>query len=477
MMKRRSDAATQRRREEAPVVPSVASSLCRFVALLLLLVTGCATEKHQKQAAKALVEFYSGDFDGAAHAYKPLAEKTDEDFVLNNVRLGTAYLMDYNLNDAEAAFLRAYEVINSVGVNNGGRSVGAVLVDEKIKIWKGEPFERAMANYYLGLIYYMRGDYNNARAAFENALFKLRDYDPDKDDGARKERLESNFVLAYVMLGKCFQRLDRPDLARANFAKAHKLRPDLQNLLDYSWNESSNVLLVVEVGYGPRKVTTYNGAIAGFAPTPKEAGPVPLPTVLMDGRPLAMHQLNRPTIDLLAMAQDRKWQDIDTIRTIKSTVGKGMMVGGGVMIAKGAHERGSRQRTDLMVGAGLLLTGALLEASSQADVRQWEILPRTVFLLPLRLPPGRHDLTIEFPGDRNLRQTWLGVYVPKRGEATYLFRVQRFNEGPFNWPPKALVRAGEPLPSLPMELIDEARRLRQQPTPPPDERQLSSDIR
>ena len=67
-------------------------------------------------------------------------------------------------------------MINSVGVNDGGRTLGAVLVDEKIHIWKGEPFERAMANFYLGLIYYMRGDYDNARGAFENALFKLRDY-------------------------------------------------------------------------------------------------------------------------------------------------------------------------------------------------------------------------------------------------------------------------------------------------------------
>jgi len=407
-------------------------------ACVLLLVTGCATEKHQREAAKALREFYTSDFDEAARQYKPLAEKTDEDFVLNNVRLGTSYLMYYDLDEAEAAFLRAYEVINSVGVNNGGRSVGAVLVDEKLKIWKGEPFERAMANYYLGLIYYMRNDYNNARAAFENALFKLADYDPDDDKGSRKKRLESNFVLAHLMLAKCFQRLGRDDLARESFKHAKKLRPDLQNLLEYSWNESSNVLLVVEVGFGPRKMTTYNGAIAGFGPTPEEAGPVPLPAVRVDGRLLNLHDLNRPTIDLLAMAQDRKWQDIDTIRTIKSTIGKGMIAGGAIMVAKGAGEDGSRQRTDLMVGAGLLLAGALLEASSQADVRQWELLPRTVFLLPLRLPPGKHDITIEFPDDENLYQTWQGLEVPSNGEATYIFRIQRFNEGPHLWPAKGM---------------------------------------
>src|SRR6185436_12119761 len=94
---------------------------------------------------------------------------------------GSAALADYNLREAEAAFLRAYEVINSVGVNNGGRTLGAVLVDEKIKVWRGEPFDRAMLNFYLGLVYYMQHDYDNARGAFENALFKLRDYGETKD--------------------------------------------------------------------------------------------------------------------------------------------------------------------------------------------------------------------------------------------------------------------------------------------------------
>ena len=46
----------------------------------------------------------------------------------------------------------------------------AAVLAEKLKVWKGEPFERAMVNFYLGLIYYIQQDYGNARAAFENAL-------------------------------------------------------------------------------------------------------------------------------------------------------------------------------------------------------------------------------------------------------------------------------------------------------------------
>src|SRR5437762_13855393 len=167
---------------------------------------------------------------------RPLAKQPNEDFVLNNCRLGSAGMASYHFDEAESAFLKAYEVINSVGVNEGGRSLGAVLVDEKIKIWKGEPYERAMANFYLGLVYYIRHDYNNARAAFENALFKLRDYGEGSDNRDQYRRVESDFALACIMLGRCYVRLGREDLARANFDRAVELHRWLRPMADYQTN-------------------------------------------------------------------------------------------------------------------------------------------------------------------------------------------------------------------------------------------------
>src|SRR5690606_32723684 len=139
---------------------------------------------------------------------------------------GSAALIEYHLEEAEAAFLRAYEVMNSVGVNDGGRTMGAVLIDEKMRIWKGEPFERAMVNFYLGLTYYMQADYQNARAAFENALFKLREYGDDEAGISPDDytEIESSFALGYLMLGKSWIHLGREDLARANLTRAASLQ-------------------------------------------------------------------------------------------------------------------------------------------------------------------------------------------------------------------------------------------------------------
>jgi hypothetical protein len=283
----------------------------------------------------------------------------------------------------------------------------------------------------------MHADYNNARGAFENAMFKLRDYSDTHDEKSGYREEESNFALGLIMIGKCEQKLGRDDLAQANFDRARELRPDLAGLCNPQLEASDNMLLVVDYGYGPRKVTNDDGAIVGFAPTPWQAGRIPPPRVEVDGTDIDVSGVDRPTIDLLEMGQDRRWQDIDTIRAIKTTVGTGLIVGGAGVGAYGAnrHDRG-----DEIAGLAMIGTGLLLKATSQADVRQWEMLPRTVFLLPLKLSPGKHDVTVTFAYS-GIRQTWRGLVVPDKGEATYYIRMQRWTSGAYTWPPAAMTPA------------------------------------
>jgi tetratricopeptide (TPR) repeat protein len=408
--------------------------ICLAHAMLLIVacLSGCATPE-QQAAQQAVVSYSAGDYSGAKKLLQPISKNTNEDFVLNNVRLGSTDLAIYDLTDAEAAFLRAYEVINSLGVNDGGRSLGAVLVDEKIKIWKGEPFERAMTNFYLGLVFYMEQDYNNARGAFENAMFKLRDYTTDdelKSNATDKYReVESNFILAQYMLARCYQRLGEDDLARANYKRMVDLRPHMAGLADFEMNAQSNVLVVIDFGTGPHKETNMDGALVGFAPHPQQVGPVPMPYVGVDGSWANISDKAHPLVDLLALAQDRRWESIDTIRAIKSVAGSGLMGAGAYELARG------ESNTSTEVGLGLLAAGLLLKATSQADVRVWEFLPRSTFIIPLTVPPGTHNMTVEFPG---IRQTWENVNIPANSETTLYFRMQRPGTEHYTWPPPTL---------------------------------------
>ncbi len=413
------------------------SHLCRSVFICAICVpfsAGCQQNKTAKQGGRAVEDYFNGDFSRAIQKLEPLSRKTDENYVLNNLRLGSATLTAYELDESEAAFLRAWEVINAGGVNSGGRAVAAVWIDEKLKIWKGEPYERAMASFYLGLVYMMRSDYNNARASFENALFKLRDYADEKDEKKGYAEQESTFVLAHIMLGRCQLKLGREDLAQQAFDDARRLNPNLSRLADVSLHAQSNVLLVVDFGYGPKKVTDYDGAIVGFAPTPQTAGRLPIPRVFVDQFEYRLDGIGEPTIDTVAMAQDRRWQSIDTIRTVKTTVGTGLIAAGaGYGVYKGA--KGDFELQDAAIVAGLIATGALLKAGSQADVRQWEMAPRTVYVLPLKLSPGKHDVTVSFPDAGALQQSWRGLIVPEQGDVTYYYRMNRWWPGPFEWPP------------------------------------------
>lgn len=402
--------------------------LCMSAAAALA-AGGCQSAA-VRQADDAITNYYMGDPRQAEQLLLPLSKEKNENFVLNNDRLGSAALMNYDLNVAEYAFRNAYEVINSVGTNDGGRSLGAAVVSEGIKVWKGEPFERAMTNFYLGLVYYMERDYNNARACFENALFKLRDYGTGdvKNDAYRLQ--ESNFALAYLMLGKAYLHLDQPDKARKALDRAVDLRPGLAAVADMAANQRANVLLVIDFGRGPIKVTNADGAFAGFRPTLREEGPVPLPSVVVDGNAVMSPYAIHPTVDLVALAQERVWQDIDTIRAVKDVLGTGLIAGGAGYALADRH-------ANPYVAAGLILGGLVLKASSQADVRQWEMLPRSTFIVPLSLPPGRHDVRIDFPAVFALSQDWRGIEAPDEGEATYYFRMIRYVNGPFDWPPRA----------------------------------------
>lgn len=368
--------------------------LTPLLALTLLIFTLGACQSTPKPVQAAVAQYYAGDFASSAATMAPLTQNKDEDFVLNNCRFGSAALAAGDLTGAENAFMAAYEVINGVNTNSGGRTMGATLVFEGIKVWKGEPFERAMAHYYLGLTCLVKDppDYENARAAFHNSLFKLREYAKEAKDAKDKpeheqyKEFETNFALGYFGAGYCYLRRGDTNNADQNFAEAIKLQPALAPVIEAVKKPTVNALIFVDAGKGPQRAGKgwYNEESA-FGPTPAEAGPIAPAAVFVDGKQVTS-AIRYDMLDTLAMAQDQKWQDIDTIRKVKAAIGTGAMVAGAGMTAYGAH-RGDTGMA--LAGLGVTAFGALLAASSQADLRHWEMLPRTVYAIPLELPPGQ----------------------------------------------------------------------------------------
>lgn len=416
------------------------TTLCLVLAFALV---GCASGTDRK-GERAVRDYYYGDLASARDRLLPLADKTDENYVLNNLRLGSVALLALDLSLAEGAFFKAVEVINAGGVNDPGREFSAYAFNEGLRIWKGEPYERAMASYYLGVVYYLRGDYGNARASFENCLFKLADYGEDPDRPERFRIIESDFALAALMLGRCHVKLGDDELARRNFAAAVRARPDLAPLADVELHRRSNLLLLVDADFGPRKIANEHGQIIGFLPTLERAGRIDRPAVFVNGVRYPADELIRPTVDTIALAERREWRSIDTARAVKDALGKTMVVGGALTTVYGID----RGRSDVAAaGLAVMAIGALLSASAKADLRQWEMVPRTVFVIPLELPPGRHTIRVAAPRSAGGRapydQTWVNVFVPETGETALYMRLLPWQNGPFVWPTREPARMSD----------------------------------
>jgi tetratricopeptide (TPR) repeat protein len=389
-----------------------------LVAALLLvtpMIAGCNATGASPEAQECLSQYYVGNFGPAANAIAPLANKTDENYVLNNLRLGSCAIAANDWARAEKAFSQAYEVMNSAGVNSGARGAAAVIINEGMKVWKGEPYERAMCSFYLGVVYYQNLDYNNARACFENALFKLRDYSKD-DKEEQYEELESDFIAAQVMLAQCWNKLGREDNADKILERAQRINPSIANRTTFS--KAANVLLVVDFGEGPRKVTRYDNSVLAIGPTPEEAGPLPKPKVKVDAKNIGIAGDDTSLLDTLAMAQQRKWQSMDTVRIAKAAIGAGLMTAGAVRTATAEKEG------HVWTGLGLMAAGALIKASGDADLRYWENLSRGVYVIPLELKPGvEHNITITLSSGHS--KVLKNIYAPNQGDSLVYTRILR----------------------------------------------------
>jgi tetratricopeptide (TPR) repeat protein len=394
------------------------------VAATCLLGLGAGCNSTPQHVQEAVVLYNVSDYAGAAKLLKPDTLKKNESFVLNNCRYGSCVLAAGDLAGAQQAFLAAYEVINGVNTNNGGRTLGATLVFEGVKVWKGEPFERAMAHYYLGLTYLILGDYDNARAAFRNSLFKLREYatdDKKQPEASQYKEFESKFALGYFGLGFCYLRQGNAQAAADNFKQAAVLRPELAPAIAEVQKPETNVLIFVDYGQGPIRAGKgwYNEESA-FGPTPQEVGPILAAGAMLDGQPVT-GPYHYDMLDTLAMAQDQKWQDIDTIRKTKAVIGTGAMAGGAGLAAYGAE----RHDTGLaLAGVGVALAGAALAASSQADLRYWEMLPRTVYVLPLHATPGDHVFQVQVGGPGGSVSSGFRIPVKPQGDTIVYLRMR-----------------------------------------------------
>jgi len=345
------------------------------------MVAGCATtgRRPATDVSPAELENYLSDKpDPLKPMYARVLQEGRGNFVLNQLQAGLAAMQSGNYELAESSFDLALMQIEAVYANNEEAARARSLWHEEgAKDFKGEPYERAMAFYYRGLLYLMRGDYENARACFKSGTLQ--------DAFAEEEQNQCDFALLIFLEGWASQRLGDSDLAEAAFAELAKLRPDFSRP-----EPEHDTLVLVETGTSPRKVADGVGHAELKYRRGKKITEERV-RLRLDEQTEAAY----PMEDLFFQARTRGGRPIDKILE-----GKAVFLQGGLKIGTALTETASgvilgstlltnHSNATANVGAAIGAVGGVvtlvaINAKPHADTRYWKNLPDMVHVYTYR---------------------------------------------------------------------------------------------
>jgi hypothetical protein len=355
-------------------------------ALALVLLAGCATAPppppHLARTGDPIV-------DGKAD----IARAPAKDRVLIQYRTALNAMRRQQFGEAKALLDDALLTLGGInGPNKDARRARSLFNEESKKTFIGEPYERVMAYFYRGVIYWMDGEPDNARACFRSAQIQDADAD-DKTHSADYAMLDYLDGLATVKLAG-----DGSDAFKRAQAESKLEAPQ-------PYNAKANVLFFVEYGKGPTKYAS--GEYREQLRFRDNQSAVRSAKVTVGGQAIWA----RPYDDLYFQATTRGGRVMDHVLANKAVfkgttdkVGDAAIISGAVLAGT---QQGRRNAGD-EVGAGLLAFGLLSKIVSAtttpaADTRSWDNLPQYLSFAAAQLPAGQHSATVDFFTDNGAR--------------------------------------------------------------------------
>ena len=378
-------------------------------------------------------------------------DRSSRRYLLDRMRVGVLTLADGYPQSSQTVFEEVYDVLRTQGINRD-RTVQSIVLNEDLRIWKGEPFEQALALAYYSMVQAELGSWDNARAAANNALFYLKDFG-ENDQGqrldteaiARRSLLyeraiaagatpddayahaqangddadyldhgyvprPSNFTLGYLLAGIANQQLGRQDEASDHLTAAVRHAPELAPLADALRHGTYNTILVVSWGLGPQKEGYGpDNALARFSPRIR-SDTARLWLRVGDEQDRSYPQV----IDVNRMAADHMWNNLEDVRRAKSTIGTALLYGGVLSTAIGA-DHGSE--TAVYAGLGAMAAGAFLKAGAHVDIRYADVFPQRYYLVPLMLDDSAEPIELQIEGYPGSRVVLPALTAPTGPEA------------------------------------------------------------
>ncbi|QIL72082.1 hypothetical protein G7048_17985 [Diaphorobacter sp. HDW4B] len=320
---------------------------------------------------------------------------------LNYQRIGLAALAAGKLDVAEKALDAATLRIDQVYADNEeAKKAKSMWTAEKVKDFKGEPYERAMTYFYRGLVYAARSDFQNARA-----MFKQADY---QDTVAESEQYAGDFGLMPYMAGWASYCDGNSALAKDFLQMAIKGEPSYSNV-----PVEQPVLVLLETGRAPFKYGAgkHGEQLKWQAYDQQPSGVSASCSNSQDSACFSSSFVMGA--DIGYQATTRGGRQIDSVLNGKASFKDGAQgvadvantLGSvGMSVAMGTGSRDAAGLGLLGMFAGLVAQGISSSTQAQADIREWEQLPANVWLAtaPTKLESG---LTAQVAGDRKIELT------------------------------------------------------------------------
>ncbi len=388
--------------------------LRRIAAALPLLAAACAVS----QPDVPMRRFTAGDIEAVrSFAAREVEDGDEENLALVMAVQAQCDLLAGRVDDARKTFDSVGQMMGT-WATGGGEATAAIVGSESSKTWKGDPYEKAMAAFYLAYCYLQKGEPDNARAACKRGILA--------DAEVADEKYQADNALLFWMAGRMsgLMRSDDADgffkeaSTAHSFALQHGARGDAgaQPLTN---PRAGNFVLVAECGMGPEKFA--DGGQEELARFRPRYHPAVKARASVAGRSLGTTTILN---DVEYQARTLGGTAMEGIRKGKAVFKTASTVAGIVLLEQASRDRGHSRQAQAITGGALLLLGIL--TSSAADIRHWPTLPSSVQVLTASLPAGQHVVTVEFldPSGRvlpTLTQTRT-VLVPGSGETWQLFR-------------------------------------------------------
>lgn len=272
---------------------------------------------------------------------------------------------------------------NRYGNDKEARQSRKLFQDEADKFFIGEPYERVMAYYYRGILYWKAGQPDNARACFRSA--QLQDSDSEQNE------YRNDYVLMDYLDGLASLKLRAS--ADSNYLRATNAA---RLAIPPPYQPADNVLIFADYGKGPTK---YASGSYGEQLKFKEGRSTAL-EIKITTEVASLHL--GPYDDLSYQATTRGGRVMDHIlanqAVFKSTTdaaGDAALMSGMVL----AHGRNTQEIGLGLVAVGLVSKMFSAAATPDADTRDWDNLPQFLTFGTMSLPPGQHVVTIEYLND------------------------------------------------------------------------------